>query len=69
MGYMVLTCENLIAEWRASGVVGDAPIVVHSSLSRLGKVYGGAAAVVHSLLGVASTIVVPGDRDAAVPLG
>lgn len=63
----MLTCENLIAGWRTSGVGGDAPLVVHSSLSALGKVYGGAATVVQSLLAVAPTLVVPAFRNA--PMG
>lgn len=59
----MLSCENLIAEWRASGVDGSAPLVVHSALSRLGEVYGGAATVVQSLLAVAPTVVVPAFRN------
>lgn len=62
----VLTCEDLIAGWRALGVEGDAPLVVHSSLSSLGEVYGGAATVVQSLLAVAPSLVVPAFRNASM---
>lgn len=66
---MALTCENLIAGWRACGAVGDVPLIVHSSLSRLGKVYGGAATVVQSLLAVTPTLVVPAFRNAPMGAG
>ncbi|WP_325049659.1 AAC(3) family N-acetyltransferase [Lentzea atacamensis] len=66
-GDMAPTCENLIAGWRACGAVGDVPLIVHSSLSRLGEVYGGAATVVQSLLAVTPTLVVPAFRNA--PMG
>lgn len=66
-GSAVLTCEDLIAGWRALGVEGAAPLVVHSSLSSLGEVYGGAATVVQSLLAVAPSLVVPAFRNA--PMG
>ena len=63
----MLTCDDLIAGWRALGVGGDAPLLVHASLSSLGEVYGGAPTVVHSLLSVAPTLVVPAFRNA--PMG
>lgn len=44
------TVDNLVADLRSLGVAGGATVLVHSSLSRLGYVCGGAQAVVEALL-------------------
>jgi aminoglycoside 3-N-acetyltransferase len=57
-----LVAEDLAEGWRRTGVTAGMHVVVHSSLSSLGPVEGGAAAVVASLrhvLGSAGTLVVP----------
>lgn len=56
------TVDSLVADLRALGVEGGDVLLVHTSLSRLGFVAGGAHAVVLALLaavGDAGTIVVP----------
>lgn len=56
------TVRTLMADLGELGVVHRSLIIVHSSLSRLGWVVGGAQAVVEALLGVvgpAGTIVMP----------
>jgi aminoglycoside 3-N-acetyltransferase len=63
-----VTLDMLVADLRGLGVPQGPPILVHSSLSALGWVAGGATVVVDALvqaLGPPSTIVVPcqsGDR-------
>ncbi|NRQ33132.1 AAC(3) family N-acetyltransferase [Nonomuraea sp. NN258] len=57
-----LTAADLARGWREAGVHDGMTIVVHSSLSSLGRVEGGAATVVESLLaavGPAGNVVVP----------
>lgn len=54
--------ESLVADLRALGVPSGATVMVHSSLSRLGYVAGGAQAVVVALLeavGREGTLVIP----------
>jgi aminoglycoside 3-N-acetyltransferase len=46
----LVTRESLAAELRAAGVDAGATVLVHASLSSLGWVCGGAAAVVHALM-------------------
>jgi aminoglycoside 3-N-acetyltransferase len=56
------TVESLVADLRALGVSAGALVLVHSSLSRLGYVAGGAPAVVRALLAAVDpggTIVMP----------
>ncbi|HKS46945.1 MAG TPA: AAC(3) family N-acetyltransferase [Amycolatopsis sp.] len=62
MNQSTLTCDDLAAEWRRAGVGEGMDLIVHSSLSGLGPVDGGAKAVADSLLdavGPTGTIVVP----------
>lgn len=57
-----LTATDLTAGWRRAGVADGMHVIVHSSLSALGPVDGGAATVVASLrraVGPAGTIVAP----------
>jgi aminoglycoside 3-N-acetyltransferase len=57
-----VTREELVADLRALGVNGDRPVLVHSSLSRLGWVCGGAQTVLealHQVLGSNATLVMP----------
>lgn len=57
-----LSREELVTGWRRLGVLPAMTLMVHSSLSSLGHVDGGAAAVVESLLeavGTSGTVVVP----------
>lgn len=57
-----LTAETLAAGWREAGVEEGMALIVHSSLSGLGRVEGGATAVVESLrtaVGEAGTVAVP----------
>lgn len=59
---MPVTATTLAAEIRALGVRTGGTLIVHSSLSRLGWVAGGAQAVVEALFAVAGpdgTVVVP----------
>lgn len=56
------TAESLAAELRALGIDAGATVLVHSSLSALGWVVGGAVGVVRALLdvlGPSGTLVVP----------
>jgi aminoglycoside 3-N-acetyltransferase len=56
------TTQSLVADLHALGVAPGAVLIVHSSLSRLGYVAGGAPAVVQALLdaiGPSGTIVMP----------
>src|SRR4051812_19210066 len=56
------TVASLADDLRALGVSGEAPLIVHSSLSAIGWVAGGAVAVVQALLDVVrpvGTIVMP----------
>ncbi|MEV7021346.1 AAC(3) family N-acetyltransferase [Kitasatospora sp. NPDC093558] len=57
-----LTTARLAEAWRSMGVREGATLIVHSSLSSLGRVEGGAAAVVESLrtaVGPTGTVAVP----------
>ena len=57
-----LTVAGLVPALRAAGVPAGATVIVHSALSRLGRVGGGARAVVEALtaaLGPAGTLVLP----------
>ncbi|WP_174315801.1 AAC(3) family N-acetyltransferase [Streptomyces sp. CB01881] len=57
-----LTAARLAEGWRAAGVEEGMAVIVHSSLSSLGPVAGGAATVVESLraaVGRAGTLAVP----------
>lgn len=57
-----LTAANLVPQLRAAGVPAGGTVIVHSSLSRLGWVAGGAPAVVEALtavLGPDGTVVMP----------
>ncbi|WP_199433492.1 aminoglycoside N(3)-acetyltransferase [Qaidamihabitans albus] len=57
-----LTATSLAAGWRRAGVGEGTKLIVHSSLSSLGRVQGGAATVVESLLhavGPTGTVVAP----------
>lgn len=57
-----LTAASLVPELRAAGVPVAGTVIVHSALSRLGWVAGGAQAVVEALtaaLGPAGTLVMP----------
>jgi aminoglycoside 3-N-acetyltransferase len=57
-----LTAADLLERWRRLGLRNGMALIVHSSLSSLGHVEGGAAAVVASLrhaVGPMGTIVVP----------
>jgi len=61
-GDLPVTREELVADLRALGVNGERPVLVHSSLSRLGWVCGGAQAVLealHQVLGSQATLVLP----------
>lgn len=54
--------DELLAGWHEAGVESGMHLVVHSALSSLGRVRGGAASVVDSLrraVGAAGTLVVP----------
>jgi aminoglycoside 3-N-acetyltransferase len=56
------TVDNLVADLRSLGVAEGATVLVHSSLSRLGYVCGGAQAVVTALLqsvGPSGTVAMP----------
>ncbi|MFE0102435.1 aminoglycoside N(3)-acetyltransferase [Streptomyces sp. NPDC059009] len=58
----VLTRGDLVEGWRRAGVTEGMDLIVHSSLSSLGRVEGGAATVVDSLrtaLGPTGTLVTP----------
>lgn len=57
-----LTVDDLAQGWRELGVEKGMALIVHASLSALGPVEGGAAAVVDSLrtaIGSAGTLVMP----------
>ncbi|GIG56384.1 AAC(3) family N-acetyltransferase [Longispora fulva] len=57
-----LTVSDLVEGWRAVGIRAGMALIVHSSLSSLGHVTGGAGTVVASLraaLGPAGTLVTP----------
>lgn len=57
-----VTVPRLIADLRALGVSGDRPLMVHSSLSALGWVCGGAVAVLRALdavIGPDGTLAMP----------
>ncbi|MDG4864221.1 AAC(3) family N-acetyltransferase, partial [Streptomyces sp. T-3] len=57
-----LTTDDLVRGWGATGVEEGMHLIVHSSLSRLGRIEGGAPAVVESLrtaVGEAGTVAVP----------
>ena len=61
-GDQPVTREELVADLLALGVGGERPILVHSSLSRLGWVCGGAQAVLealHQVIGSGGTLVMP----------
>lgn len=61
-GEMPITVESLIADLRALGLAMGMTVLVHSSLSALGWVCGGPAAVVlalESVLGEEGTLVMP----------
>ena len=61
-GSSPLTTADLVDGWRRVGVRPDMALIVHSSLSSLGRVEGGAEAVVASLreaVGPGGTVVVP----------
>jgi len=61
-GDLPVTREELVADLRALGVNGERPVLVHSSLSRLGWVCGGAQTVLealHQVLGSDATLVLP----------
>ncbi|WBP90220.1 aminoglycoside N(3)-acetyltransferase [Kitasatospora cathayae] len=61
-GTSPLTTADLVDGWRRVGVRPDMALMVHSSLSSLGRVEGGAEAVVASLreaVGPGGTVVVP----------
>ena len=61
-GERPVTKDELVEDLRALGVGGEQPILVHSSLSRLGWVCGGAQAVLEALqevVGSEGTIVMP----------
>lgn len=66
-----ITTEELVRGWRNAGVRDGMVVMVHSSLSSLGTVDGGAATVVNSLraaVGASGTIVVPAfTRDVSDP--
>lgn len=51
--------DDLIAAWRDAGITSGTVLIVHSSLSSLGEVSGGAPAVVDSLCRAAGTVAVP----------
>ena len=56
------TTRSLTAEFRSLGLAEGMTVIVHSSLSRLGWIAGGARAVVDALLGAignAGTLVMP----------
>ena len=56
------TAKDLVEGWRRAGLEPGRHVVVHSSLSSLGRVRGGAASVVESLrsaVGADGTVVVP----------
>lgn len=58
----VLGMGELVAGWRGAGVAEGTALMVHASLSSLGRVDGGAATVVASLreaVGPAGTVAVP----------
>lgn len=67
------TVKSLVAEFRALGVEPGMVLIVHSSLSRIGWVSGGAVAVIHALeytLGPAGTLVMPAhSADLSDPAG
>ncbi|MFB6506720.1 MULTISPECIES: aminoglycoside N(3)-acetyltransferase [unclassified Streptomyces] len=57
-----LTSTDLVEGWRRAGVREGMSVIVHSSLSSIGRVDGGAAAVIGSLrtlLGPTGTLVTP----------
>lgn len=57
-----LTSTDLVEGWRRTGVREGMSVIVHSSLSSIGRVDGGAATVIDSLrtvLGPAGTLVTP----------
>ena len=57
-----LTTSDLVNGWRKAGVMEGMALMVHSSLSSLGRVEGGAASVVESLriaVGPTGTLVMP----------
>ncbi|MFE4515349.1 aminoglycoside N(3)-acetyltransferase [Kitasatospora sp. NPDC056783] len=61
-GTAPLTTADLVEGWRRVGVRDGMALIVHSSLSSLGRVEGGAAAVVASLreaVGPGGTVAVP----------
>jgi aminoglycoside 3-N-acetyltransferase len=49
---VMVSKERLIADLRALGLASGMDVMVHSSLSRIGHVIGGAAAVIEALLAV-----------------
>jgi aminoglycoside 3-N-acetyltransferase len=58
----IVTATSLARDLRALGLPEGAPVIVHSSLSRLGWVVGGAQAVVEALrrtVGAEGTLVMP----------
>ncbi|WP_049661293.1 AAC(3) family N-acetyltransferase, partial [Kitasatospora sp. MY 5-36] len=61
-GTRPLTTADLVEGWRRVGVREGMALIVHSSLSSLGRVEGGAAAVVAGLreaVGPGGTVAVP----------
>ena len=56
---MAISHAEIITSLQSIGVASDNPVLVHSSLSALGEVEGGAQTVIESLLAIAGTIVMP----------
>lgn len=56
---MTLSHADLITGLQSIGLTNDSKVLVHSALSALGEVDGGAQTVLESLMAVAGTIVIP----------
>jgi aminoglycoside 3-N-acetyltransferase len=54
-----ISYRDIVRGLRALGLTGESKVIVHSALSSMGRVRGGAAAVLGALLHVCDTIVLP----------